>query len=118
MLRGSSWKHRRGQRSLAEVTVNEGKRHPGVGGIGSVHGDPGGEGRQSHLRTGFLLPSQKAAVGTGAEPPLDEQMQAGEVGREFQSGVGVDAVSTSTVAAAWLVRYIKGAVQRDGSGRN
>jgi hypothetical protein len=32
-------------------------------------------------------------------------MQAGEVGREFQSGVRdeeLDAVSTSTVAAAWL----------------
>ena len=111
MLRGSSWKHGRGRRSLAEVAVNEGKRHPGVGGVGSVHGDPGGDGRQSLLRTGILLPSQKVAgrdhvaVGTGAEPPQDEQMQAGEVGREFQSGVRdeeLDAVSTSTVAAAWL----------------
>ncbi len=59
-----------------------------------MDGAPGGEGRQSLLEADTLLASQQVtdwdhqAVSTGAEPPLNKQVQAGEVGHHFQTGVG------------------------------
>ncbi len=68
---------------------------------------PGREGRQGLLQAGALLPSQQVAgrdhlaVGAGAEPPLDEQVQGGEVRHHPQAKLGnkkMDAVTSGAAA--------------------
>ncbi len=93
LLCGSLRDHRRGRGRLAEITVDQSEGHPGVRCGWAVDGAPGGEGRQGLLEAGSLFAGQQVAgwdnhaVRTGAEPPLDELVEAGEIRHHFQTGV-------------------------------
>jgi hypothetical protein len=90
LLCGGLRDHRRGRGRLAEITVEQSEGHPGVRGGGAVDGAPG-EGRQGLLEAGSLLAGRQVAgwdnqaVRTGAEPPLDELVEAGEIRHHFQT---------------------------------
>ncbi len=71
-----------------------------------MYSAPSREGRQSLLQTSTLLPRQQVtgwdhqAVGAGAEPPLDKQVQVGEVSHHFQTGLWDEKMDTVAAPAA------------------
>ncbi len=71
-----------------------------------MDGPPGREGRQCLFRAGSILPSQQItgrddlAVGAGAQSPLDEDVQPGEVGHHLQAGLWDQEVGAMAGRAA------------------
>ncbi len=87
------------------MVVDQAEGHPRVVGAGSVHGPPRRESRQGLLWGGVDLAGenvtgrQDGAVGAGAQPPRNEEVQPGQVLHQLDAGLRNLQVSTVVATA-------------------